>query len=175
MAYRLVLGYAFVRRESEQNSSLQLNTSASIKRCGARTIRPWRDTPRRFIASSVVAWHCDRFKRLARRTLSSLFQAQGETSPGKILGLHCRSLAVIGSREDFHLQGRCQAGRTNESAPIPGRSQIASSQVFRRRAWSAGPPGLCWNSRSGSPEASSPLGSRARGRCAGARSLGWHP
>jgi hypothetical protein len=28
-----VSGYAFVRRESEQNSSLQLNTSASIKRC----------------------------------------------------------------------------------------------------------------------------------------------
>ena len=110
-----------------------------------------------------------------RLPLSSLFQARGETSPGKILGLHCRSLAVIGSREDFHLQGRCQAGRTNESAPIPGRFQIASSQVFRRRAWSAGPPGLCWNSRSGSPEASLPLGSRARGRCAGARFLGWHP
>ena len=174
MAYRLVLGYAFVRRESEQNSSLQLNTSASIKRC---ELVPFDlgGMPRRFIASSVVAWHCDRFKRLARRTLSSLFQAQGETSPGKILGHHCRSLAVIGSREDFHLQGRCQAGRTNESAPIPGRSQIASSQVFRRRAWSAGPPGLCWNSRSGSPEASLPLGSRARGRCARARSLGWHP
>jgi hypothetical protein len=30
---------------------------------------------------------------------SLLFQAQGETSPGKILDLHCRSLAVIGSRE----------------------------------------------------------------------------
>jgi hypothetical protein len=31
--YRLEFEYAFVRRESEQNSSLQLNTSASIKRC----------------------------------------------------------------------------------------------------------------------------------------------
>ena len=55
-----------------------------------------------------------------RLQLSSLFQAQGETSQGKILGHHCRSLAVIGSRMDFHLQGRCQAGRTNESAPTTG-------------------------------------------------------
>jgi hypothetical protein len=103
------------------------------------------------------------------------FRPKARSSRVRILGLHCRSLAVIGSREHFDLQSRCQAGRTNESAPIPGRSQIASSQVFRRRAWSGGPPPLCWNSRSGSPEVSWPLGSRARGRCAGARSRGWHP
>ena len=39
-----------------------------------------------------------------------------------------------------------------------------------RRPWPARPPGLCRNSQSGSPEASSPPGSRARGRRAGARS-----
>ena len=31
MAYRLVLGYAFVRRESEQNSSLQLLQGAAVE------------------------------------------------------------------------------------------------------------------------------------------------
>ena len=98
-----------------------------------------------------------------RLQLSSLFQARGETSPGKNLGLRCR------------LTRGLPPGRTNESAPTTGRSQIGSGQTFRQRPWSAGPPGPCWSSRSGSPEASSPLGSRARGRCAGARSLGSHP
>src|ERR1700722_16221364 len=31
-----------------------------------------------------------------------------------------RSLAETAPRGDFHLQGRCQAGRTNESAPTTG-------------------------------------------------------
>jgi hypothetical protein len=31
MAYRLVLGYAFVRRESEQNSSLELLQGAAVE------------------------------------------------------------------------------------------------------------------------------------------------
>ena len=66
-------------------------------------------------------------------------------------------------------------GEQTKAPRQPGRSQIATGQIFRRRPWSAGPPGLCWSSRSGSPEASSPLGSRARGRCAGARSPGSHP
>jgi hypothetical protein len=83
--------------------------------------------------------------------------------------------SVTGSREDFHLQVDAQLGAQTKAPRQPGRSQIASSQTFRRRAWSAGPPGLCWSSRSGSPGASSPLGSRARARCAGAHSPGSHP
>ena len=83
--------------------------------------------------------------------------------------------SVTGSRKDFRLQVDTQRGAQTKAPRQPGRSQIASSQIFRRRAWSAGPPGLCWNSRSGSPGASLPLGSRARGRCAGAHSLGSHP
>src|ERR1700740_1263948 len=31
-----------------------------------------------------------------------------------------KAASLTGSREDFHLQGRCQAGRTNESAPTTG-------------------------------------------------------
>src|SRR5271168_4298994 len=33
----------------------------------------------------------------------------------------------------------------------------STGQRFRQRAWSAWPPGPCWSSRLGSPEASSPL------------------
>jgi hypothetical protein len=56
-----------------------------------------------------------------RLPLSSLFQARGETSPGKILRLHCRLLAVIGSREDFHLQAPLSLPNTLriETVPIP--------------------------------------------------------
>ena len=54
--YRLEFAYAFVRRESEQNSSLQLNTSASISDVSSYH-SPWRHASPR-----------DRFKRLARRT-----------------------------------------------------------------------------------------------------------
>ena len=57
----------------------------------------------------------------------------------------------------------------------PDTGALPSGFTFRQRPWSAGPPGPCWSSQSGSPEASSPLGSRARDRCAGARSLGSHP
>ena len=53
------------------------------------------------------------------------------------------SLAVTDSRDDFYLQVDAQRGAQTKAPRQQGRSQIASSQIFRRRAWSAGPPGFC--------------------------------
>ena len=90
------------------------------------------------------------FKRKARppRVRSSAFTAQ-VTRRDRL------NERISTSKVDAKLGEQTKAPRQ------PGRSQIASSQIFRRRAWSAGPPGLCWSSRSGSPGASLPLGSRA--------------
>jgi hypothetical protein len=58
---------------------------------------------------------------------------------------------------------------------FPGRSQNSTGKGFRQQPWSAWPPGACWNSRSGSTEASLPQESRARGRRAEVRSPGLRP
>src|SRR4029077_7074177 len=52
--------------------------------------------------------------------------------------------SVTVSREDFHLHVDAHRGAQTKAPRQPGRSQIASGQMFRGRAWSAGPPGLCW-------------------------------
>jgi hypothetical protein len=64
------------------------------------------------------------------------------------------------------------ASGQNEGAPEGNRSAPQfQGQSLRQRPWSVRPPAPCRNSRSGSPEASSPLGPRARGQRAGARLL----
>jgi hypothetical protein len=106
----------------------------------------------------------------------SLFQTRRGAPQVRTAAFAGRVARRTASRnEDFPLQVEPQLGAQTKAPRQPGRSQISSSQIFRRQAWSAGPPGLCWSSRSGSPEASSPLGSRGPGRCAGARSPGSHP
>ena len=66
--------------------------------------------------------------------------------------------------------GRQRRSRVTARSPRPGKrpgqrgAPKFQGQSLRQRPWSAGRLGLCRNSRSGSPEASWPPGSRARGR-----------
>ena len=76
--------------------------------------------------------------------------------------------AQVSSSSAASASGRMRPGK-------PGRGQISIGQKVRRRPWSAGPPKPCRSARSGSPAVSSPPGSHARGRRAGARSPAWRP
>src|ERR1700731_2180869 len=51
---------------------------------------------------------------------SSLFQALGKASPGENLGLHCSGHSPSPLHERISPPSRCQAERTNESAPTTG-------------------------------------------------------
>ena len=69
----------------------------------------------------------------------------------------------------------CRRIRPKRKRPGNRGAPNSTGRRLRQRPGSARPPAACWNSRSGSPEASSPPESRARGRRAGARSRALHP
>ena len=100
-----------------------------------------------------------------RLQLSSFFQAQGETWLTRGLPPPPRCPAGRRATRAAKAGGLTWGGAQTKAPPTPGRCQIASGQTFRWRAWSAEPPEPCWSSRSGSPEATSPLGSRSHGPC----------
>jgi hypothetical protein len=136
MAFRLPFTYAFVRPESEHNSSHPR----------------WYWSEPELIDSGVTG-----------ALIGALALKNGPVaSDMQAVLLNDRS--VTGSREDFRLQGRCQAERTNESAPTTGALPNCIQSDLQAASFIGWTSRTCWRSRSEPPGASLPLGSRARGR-----------
>jgi hypothetical protein len=101
-----------------------------------------------------------------------IFTRKSRVQPKEILITKTASHANLRRPLNILCASNAPASGQNEGAPEGNRSAPQfQGQSLRQRPWSVRPPAPCRNSRSGSSEASSPLGPRARGQRAGARLL----